>query len=298
VLVAITGSHGLIGSALIASLQRDGHDVLRLVRSASDVSGTIQWDPAKGLIDAAALEGVDAVVHLAGEGVAEKKWDVEQKRKILESRTQGTSLLARTLAALDRKPSVLVSASAIGFYGDRGDEVLTEQSPRGDGFLADVVVAWEGAAAAAEDAGIRVAKIRTGIVLSAKGGALAKILLPFKLGLGGRLGPGTQWWSWVSIDDVIGGIRYLIDNGDVSGPVNLTGPEPVTNASFTSTLGKVLHRPSFLPTPSFAPRLILGKELAHTLLFDSQRVLPDVLSTHGYPFHHRDLESALRAELV
>jgi uncharacterized protein (TIGR01777 family) len=270
--------------------------VLRLVRRSSDEPGAVRWDPDAGSIDAGALEGIDGFVHLAGEGIADKRWDAEQKRRILDSRTNGTDLIARTLAALERKPSVLVSASAIGIYGNRGDEVLTETSPPGQGFLADVVVAWEKATAPAADAGIRVATARTGIVLSAEGGALAKQLLPFKLGLGGRLGSGEQWWSWITIADEVGALRWLLER-DVTGPVNLTAPGAVTNAAFTKALGRALHRPTFLPTPSVAPRLLLGRELADELLYGSQRVAPAVLTERGYPFQHTDIDGALRAVL-
>lgn len=272
---------------------------MRIVRPGGSGRG-ITWDPAAGTIDAAALEGVDAVVHLAGEGIATKRWDDEQKRRIVESRRQGTTVLAEAIAGLDRKPAVLLSGSAIGWYGDRGDERLTEESGPGTGFLPDVCQAWEGAAQPAVDAGVRTAFLRTGLVLDAGGGALGKMLRLFKLGLGGRLGPGTQWWSWVSIDDWVGAASFLLD-GDgagVSGPVNLTGPAPVTNADFTKALGSVLRRPTFLPVPAFGPKLLLGGELAETLLFESQRVEPAVLEREGYPFRHRDITAALCAVLT
>ncbi len=294
--IALSGSSGLIGSALARSLRDDGHEVLRLVRRPSDEPGSVRWDPEAGTIDAGALEGIDGLVHLAGEGIADKRWNDPQKRRILESRTKGTGLIARTLAGLARKPAVLVSASAIGVYGDRGDEVLTETSPPGQGFLADVVVAWEAATAPAAEAGIRVATARTGIVLSADGGALAKQLLPFKLGLGGRLGSGKQWWSWISIADEVGAIRWLLEH-DVAGPVNLTAPGPVTNAEFAKALGRALHRPTLLPTPSLAPRLLLGRELADELLYVSQRVVPAVLTDRGFSFQHPDIGNALQAVL-
>lgn len=296
--IAVTGSTGLIGSRLVADLGGAGHDVVRLVRpgSRTAVGGIVRWDPAAGTIDAGALEGVDAVVHLAGEGIAAKRWTDEQKRRILESRREGTSLLAETLAGLARPPAVLLSGSAVGWYGDRGDEVLTESSGPGSGFLAEVCEAWETAAQPAVDAGIRTAFLRTGLVLDGKGGALAKMLPLFKLGLGGRMGSGRQWWSWVSIDDWVGAARFLLEH-HITGPVNLTGPEPVTNAAFTKALGSVLRRPTVMPVPAFGPKLLLGGELAHELLSASQRVVPEVLEGAGFPFQHRDVTSALRAVL-
>jgi uncharacterized protein len=292
--VAITGASGLIGTALRRSLEADGHAVSPLVRS--DDRPGIRWDPEQGTIDAAALEGVDAVVHLAGEGIAEKRWTDEQKRRIRESRTKGTDVLARALAGLDRKPSVLVSGSAMGIYGDRGDEVVTEADPVADGFLPEVVVAWEAAAAPAEEAGIRVPRIRTGLVLDRSGGALAKMLPLFRFGVGGRLGSGRQWWSWISIDDHVRAMRFLIDH-DVTGPVNLSAPAAVTNAEFTKALGRVLRRPTALPVPAFGPKLLLGGELAHELLFTSTRMVPARLLDAGFEFRHADLDTALRSVL-
>jgi hypothetical protein len=295
--VVISGASGLIGSALVASLTADGHRAIRLVRrDPATGADEIRWDPVAGTIDAVSLEGVDAVVHLAGEGIAEKRWDAAQKARIRDSRVDGTQLLATTLAGLERRPSAFVSSSAIGIYGSRGDEMLTEDSEPAPGFLADVCVAWEAAAAPAADAGIRVVHPRTGIVLSRDGGALAKMLLPFKFGLGGRLGSGRQYWSWISLHDEVAALRWLIDH-DLSGPVNLTGPEPVTNAVFTKLLGHVLHRPTLLPIPSFGPKILLGGELADELLFTSARVLPRALTDSGFTFAHPDADSALHAEL-
>jgi uncharacterized protein (TIGR01777 family) len=294
--VAITGSSGLIGGALGASLRGDGHRVVRVVRRPPAGPDELRWDPDRGTIDRARLEGVDAVVHLAGAGIGDHRWTDEYKRTILESRTRSTALLAATLAGLDRPPSVLVSGSAIGVYGDRGDEVLTEQSPPGTSFLADVVRRWEAEAAPAVEAGIRTPLIRTGIVLDPDGGALPKLLPLFKLGLGGRMGSGRQWWSWISLPDEVAAIRFLID-GDLEGPVNLTAPAPVTNAEFTRVLARVLHRPSLLPVPAFGPKLLRGPELAQELLFASQRVVPEVLGKASFPFAHPDLETALRALL-
>jgi uncharacterized protein len=291
--VAITGSSGLIGSALVTALESAGHRVRRVVRSGQSGPGRVRWSPADGEIDTAALAGVDAVVHLAGEGIAEKRWSADQKRRIRESRTQGTRLLAEALAQLDPTPSVLLSGSAIGYYGCRGDEELGEGAGPGEGFLADVVVEWEGAAAPAAAAGIRTAFLRTGIVLATEGGALAKQLPLFKVGLGGRLGDGTQWWPWISLDDEVAAIVHLL-TADVSGPVNLVAPGAVTNAEFTSTLGSVLGRPTLLPTPSFGPRLLLGRELADNLLYCSTRVVPEALAASGFTFAHPELEGALR----
>ena len=295
--IAITGSSGLIGSALTRSLEADGHTVVPVVRRPTRPGErAVTWDPTGGTIDAAALEGLDGVVHLAGEGIADKRWSDEQKRRILESRTSGTRVLTDALAGLDRPPGVLLSGSAVGFYGDRGDEVLTEASGPGDGFLAEVCQAWEGAAAPAVDAGIRTAFLRTGIVLSADGGALAKMLPLFKAFVGGRLGSGRQWWPWISIHDEVGAIRFLLE-ADVAGPVDLTAPSPVTNAELTKALGSVLGRPTALPVPSFGPKLLLGGERAEALLFVSQRVTPAVLTDAGYEFAHPDVTSALRAVL-
>jgi hypothetical protein len=290
--IAVTGSHGLIGAALIRSLEADGHHVRRVVRSNAG-PGDVAWDIDAGAIDAAALAGVEAVVHLAGEGIGAHRWTDEQKRRILESRSKGTALLAGALAAMTPPPSVLVSASAVGFYGDRGDEILTEDSGSGTGFLVEVCQAWEGATAVAANAGIRVAISRMGIVLDAKGGALAKLLPLFKLGLGGRMGSGRQWWSWIAIDDAVGALRWLLDH-DVHGAANLTSPEPVTNATFAKALGRALHRPSFLPTPKLGPALVVGREAAAEL-FGSQRAVPATLQSAGYQFHYPMLDPALAA---
>lgn len=296
--VAVTGSTGLLGSRLVRDLRAAGDEVVRVVRpgSAGGDIDVVRWDPAAGTIDAAALEGVDAVVHLAGEGIAEKRWTDEQKRRILDSRRQGTSVLAEALAGLDRPPSVLLSASGVDYYGDTGDDVVTEERGPGGGFLAEVCVAWEAAAQPAVDAGIRTAFLRTTMVLAAEGGALPRMLLPFKLGVGGRLGSGRQWWASISIDDWVAAARFLLVH-DVAGPVNMAGPEPVRNADFTKALGAVLRRPTLLPTPSFAPKLLLGSELAETLLHASHRVEPAALARAGFTFRHPDVTSALRGVL-
>lgn len=290
--VAITGASGFIGSALTASLEGDDHEVLPIGRSASG-PGAVRWDPAGGVLDGAALEGVDAVVHLAGEGIAEKRWTAEQKRRIRDSRVQGTTLIANTLAELGSKPRVLVSGSGIDAYGDRGDEVLTESSSRGESFLADVVRDWEASTAPAEAAGIRVAHLRTGIVLGKDGGALPRMVQLARFGLLGKIGSGRQWWSWITLDDQVRAIRQLID-AEVAGPVNLCTPNPATNAEFTKALGRVLNRPTFLPIPSFGPKLVLGSELAETLLLESKRAMPEKLLQSGFQFEADEIEAALR----
>jgi uncharacterized protein len=293
--VAISGSSGLIGTALVSALTNAGHRPVRLVRR--EPSGDeIRWDPDGGSIDSASLEGIGGVVHLAGAGIGDHRWTDEYKLEILRSRTKSTVLLAGALADLGKPPSVLVSGSAIGFYGDRGDELLDETSPVGTGFLPEVCVAWEAATVAAEEAGIRVAHIRTGIVLSGQGGALKKQLPLFKVGAGGKLGSGRQWQSWISIEDEVGAILHLLA-ADVRGAANLTAPNPVRNAELAKTLAGVLGRPSILPIPSFGPKLLLGSELADNLLFAGQRVSPTVLQTAGYEFRHPTLEVALRAVL-
>ena len=292
--VAITGSSGLIGSALAEHLEGAGHRVVRVVRGDGGAgSDRVRWDPSAGEIDAGGLEGLGAVVHLAGEPIGSGRWNTDRKRRILESRTRGTALLARTLAGLQQPPAVLLSGSAIGYYGDRRDEELVEDSGRGEGFLSDVAVAWEDAAKPALEAGIRTAFLRTGLVLAGKGGVLKPQLPLFKLGLGGRLGSGRQWQSWISLPDEIGAIDHLLTS-DVSGPVNLTGPRPVRQADFAAALGEVLHRPTVVPVPAFGPRLLLGREMADELLFASQRALPARLEESGYAFRHQTLEAALR----
>lgn len=289
--IAITGSSGLIGTALTTALESSGHRVLRVVRSDGG-SDTARWDPTAGTIDAKALEGVDAVVHLAGAGIGEKRWSDEQKRIIRESRTSGTSLIASTIAGLDNPPSVLLSGSAIGFYGDTGDRRIDETAPAGNDFLSSVVVDWEAAAAPAVDVGIRTTFLRTGIVLSPKGGALAKQLPAFKLGIGGRFGSGAQMQSWISLVDEVRAIEWLLTN-DIAGPVNLTSPNPVNNAEFTKILGKVLHRPTFI-IPMIGPRLLFGRELADALLLTSQAIIPAALESHGFVFEQPVLDAALR----
>jgi uncharacterized protein (TIGR01777 family) len=294
--VVVSGASGLIGTALRRSLAGDGHRVITLVRREPRGDDEIAWDPAAGRLDPAALEGTDAVVHLAGAPVAAERWTPARRREILDSRARSTDLLAGALAGLDRPPAVLVSASAIDYYRSGGDDVLTEQSPPDDSFLSEVCRAWEAAATPAAEAGIRTALVRTGIVLTPAGGALAKLLPLFRLGLGGRMGGGREWWSWISLTDEVRAIRFLVDH-DVDGPVNLTAPAPVRNAELTEVLGRVLHRPARLPVPSFGPKVVFGSELATQLLFHSKRIEPRVLVDHGFAFEHPDVESALRAEL-
>jgi uncharacterized protein (TIGR01777 family) len=293
--VIVTGSHGFIGSALVARLVDDGHAVTRLVRKPSPGPGEAAWDIERGIIDAAALEGHDAAVHLAGAGIADSRWTDEHKRAIRESRTRGTDLLARTLGGLSTPPAVLASGSAIGIYGDRGDETLTEASPPGTGFLADVVGEWEAATAPAAAAGLRVVLLRSGIVLAGTGGALGKQLLPFKLGLGGRLGSGSQYQSWISLEDEVGAILHALSDATLAGPVNLTGPEPVTNIAFTKALGAALRRPTFIPVPIAGLRLVYGRQLVEEMLLASQRVIPAALERAGFRFAHRTVEEALAA---
>ena len=295
--VLITGSSGLIGSALRPALQAAGHHPLRLVRGATTEPDAIGWDPKAGSVDAASLDGIDAVVNLAGAGIGDRRWSDEYKRTVLESRTRATTLLADTMAGLEGGPGVLLSGSAIGFYGDRGDDELDETSPPGTGFLAEVAEAWEATTAPASEAGLRVVNLRTGIVLAGHGGALPRMLPLFKVGLGGRFGSGRQWMSWIALDDEVGAILHLLGS-DVVGPVNLTAPAPVRNAELADTIGDVLHRPTVLPVPAFGPKLLLGGERADALLFESQRVLPTVLQADGYEFRFPTLEPALRAALA
>ena len=294
--VAVTGATGLIGSALVEELTAAGHAVRRMVRREGQRRpGDILWDPAAGRLDPRGLEGVDAVVHLAGEPIAQR-WTAAAKRRIRESRVRGTELLARTIAALAQPPRVLVSGSAMGIYGDRGDEELDETSAPGRGFLAEVATAWEAAADPAEGAGVRVVKLRTSLVLSPRGGALAKLLLPFRMGVGGRIGSGGQWVSWIGLDDVVGAIRYAIATDSLAGPVNVASPAPVTNAEFTETLARVLRRPALVPVPAFVMRFAFG-EMGEATLLASQRIRPRRLLESGYRFQYPTLEAALRHEL-
>lgn len=291
--ILISGSHGLVGSALARSLTEDGHEVVRLVRKESAPGSLeIEWHPNQGRIDAQRLEGFDAVVHLAGESIASGRWNNEKKRTIRESRTKGTTLLSEALAPLSQPPSVFISASAIGYYGDRGDELLTETSTPGNDFLASVCVEWEQSTRPAAEKGIRTVLSRFGIILDRDGGALAKMLPPFRMGIGGRFGDGRQWMSWIALDDVVGALKWLLRDKAVNGPVNFVAPRPVTNAEFTRTLGRVLGRPTFFPIPAFGARLAFG-EMADALLLSSQKVEPTVLENRGFAFYWPRLEPAL-----
>jgi uncharacterized protein (TIGR01777 family) len=289
--IAITGASGLIGSALSHHLSEYGHEAIPVVRSAPG-DGEIGWSITEQRIDDGAFDGIDAVVHLAGAGIGDKRWTDEYKREVLESRTIGTALVAQAVADASDGPTVLLSGSAIGYYGASLDATFDESSPAGSGFLADVCAAWEAAAAPAAATDTRIAYLRTGIVLSTAGGALKKQLPLFKFGLGGKMGSGHQWQSWIHIDDEVGAIVHLLES-DLAGPVNLTAPNPVTNAEFTDTLGDVLGRPTFLPIPKFGPKLVLGGDLADNLLFRGQKVVPTALTDDGFTFAHPTLDGAL-----
>lgn len=289
--IAVTGSSGLIGTALVEALRQDGHDVLRLVRRAPQGPDEVQWDPEQPL-SPAKLEGVQAAVNLSGAGVGDKRWTESYKRTLVDSRVNPTHTLATALAALDPKPAVLLQGSAIGYYGDHGDAPIDETTGPADDFLARLTVRWEAAAAPAEAAGIRVAYLRTGLVVSSNGGAWGRMFPIFKFGLGGKLGNGRQYWSFISLSDHVRAMKYLLTS-DLSGPVNLTGPDPVTNAEVTKTMGKVLHRPTLLPAPAFGLKLVLGEFSTETLR--SQRVLPNVLLKAGFDFEHPTIEAAIRA---
>jgi hypothetical protein len=295
--ILVTGSGGLLGRALCPALTADGHDVLRLVRRPPLMPDERQWNPTAAGLAPDALDGVEAVVHLAGAGVADKRWSPSRKAQIRDSRVRGTALLAEGLAAAGTPPESLICASAIGWYGDRGDELLDEGSEPGSGFLADVCRDWERAAEPARSAGVRVVHLRLGMVLAGHGGALAKMLTPFRMGLGGVLGSGRQWISWITVEDVVGVIRAALAEEGLEGPVNAVTPGAVTNAEFTKALGRVVKRPAVLPMPAFAARLAFG-EVADALLLSSARVTPRVLQERGHAFAHPELESALRQLLA
>ncbi len=287
--IAVTGSHGLIGSALIPALRAVGHDVVQLVRGTPRGPGQVEWDPGAGSVDLPGLVGVDAAVHLAGAGVGEQRWDDDYKRVLRDSRTLSTRTLVRALTSLDPLPRVLVSGSAIGYYGHRGDELLSERSTKGTGFMSDLVQDWEAEADPAREAGIRVVHPRTGLVMSPSGGAFAPLLLLARLGLGGPLGSGQQWWSWITLADQVAALQHLIDT-DLAGPVNLTAPAPAPNAEVIRALTSALHRPSLLRAPAFALRAVVG-EFAGDVL-GSQRVVPSRLLASGFTFRHPTLEIA------
>jgi uncharacterized protein (TIGR01777 family) len=287
--IAITGASGLVGAPLRSVLQTAGHACIGLVRTGARPS----WDPATGVVSPGALDGIDAVVHLAGENIAGGRWSVARKQRIRDSRVEPTRRLSETLARLATPPRVLIAASAIGYYGDRGDVMVDETTPAGSGFLPEVCRAWEAATDPAVEAGIRVVHLRTGIVLTAAGGALGKMLLPFKMGVGGVIGSGAQYMSWVAIDDLLGATLFSLTKEDVRGPVNVVAPAPVTNREFTRTLGRVLDRPTILPMPAFAARLAFG-EMADALLLQGARVHPVALLDAGYQFAYPTLDGALR----
>jgi hypothetical protein len=302
-LVAVTGASGMIGTALVRRLHAEGHEVLRITRSAPSAPDQVRWDPAEGELDPDALAKADAVVHLAAAGIGDHlRWTGKVKRDLLQSRVQGTRLVAETMADLARGgqvsggPRVLVCASGVGFYGDRGDEVLTESSRGGQGFLADLVRRWEAAADPAREAGLRVVHLRTGPVQDAAGAGLPKQALMFRLGAGGRFGSGRQWLSWTSMDDITGAYLHALTHDELEGPVNNVAPNPVTNAEFTAILARVLHRPAVLHAPAFALRLVLGESADEFLLF-SQRARPARLLETGYRFRFPELEAALRHTL-
>jgi uncharacterized protein (TIGR01777 family) len=294
--VAVTGASGLIGTALVPHLRSVGHDVVRLVRRPAAAPDEVTWDPKAGTVDLDALAGVDGVIHLAGAGVGDHRWTDDYKREILDSRVDGTHTIANAMLALDPKPRVLVSASAIGWYGDTGDRIVDETAPAGTGFLADVVRAWEAAAAPAATAGIRVVHPRTGLVVAKSGGAWARMFPLFKLGVGGKLGPGSQYWSWISLRDEVCALQFLLEQEQLSGPVNLTGPQPQTNAEITRVMGTVLGRPTILPAPAFALKAVLGEFSSEVL--GSARVVPAVLERSGFVFQDPTIESAIRTALA
>jgi len=293
--IAVSGASGLIGSALVPALTGWGYEVVRLVRGEPAGPDEVAWNPATGTIDADRLAGVDGVVNLSGATIGQR-WTARRKAEILASRVESTKLLATTLAALDPPPTAFVCAGGVGIYGDRGDEILTEESEPGSGFLADVAAGWEAAAEPARTAGIRVVNFRQGLVLSGEGGGLVRMVLPFKLGVGGRVGSGRQWWSWVAMDDVVSAYRFALE-GDLVGAVNLTSPNPVTNAQFTKALGNALHRPTVFPFPSFAATAMFG-EMAEEALLGGQRALPERLLDAGFTFAYPELNAALAHALT
>jgi len=297
-LVAITGASGLIGRCLQERLRAQGDDVVRFVRRAPILPDEVQWDPTGArAMPVETLESVDAVVHLAGEGVAAKRWTEKQKHRILDSRRTGTRVLAEAIAAATPRPSVLVSGSAVGYYGTTGDRVTDEGAASGDDFLSDVCRQWEAATGAAERAGVRVVRLRSGIVQSKNGGALKRQLLPFRLGLGGRIGDGHQWVSWISLDDEVGAIIHCLRAPELRGPVNATSPNPVTNIEYTKALGRALHRPTVVPIPVQGLALLMGAELVSSLL-TSQRVVPEALLRSGYRFEHPTIDEGLQTALA
>lgn len=290
--IAVTGASGFLGRVLCESLEADGHTLLRIGRGAES---DVQWNPARGILDAGKLEGVDAVINLAGSAIA-RRWTAERRRELRDSRVQSTRLISQAIASLERKPMALLSGSSVGIYGSRGDEVLDDTSSSGADYLAELGREWESCTRAAEAAGIRVAHLRTGIVLHPDGGALAKMLLPFQLGVGGPLGSGKQWMSWISREDWVRAVKFVLHTDALRGPVSIVGPEPVTSATFASTLARILGRPSLMRVPAFALKLLYG-EMAEATVLASQRVMPRKLEDAGFQFEHRSLATALRAGL-
>jgi uncharacterized protein (TIGR01777 family) len=296
--VLVSGARGLIGSSLVPHLQKAGHRVTRLTRAPAPASpDAVPWDPAAGWIEVGKLEGIEGVIHLSGEAIL-GRWTPEKKRRVRDSRVASTRLLAESLAALKTRPRVLVCASASGYYGDRGDELLNEDSAPGTGFLADLCREWEAAATPATDAGIRVVPVRIGLVLAPNGGLLGPMLLPFQLGLGGPLGDGRAWWSWIAIEDVVQAFRFAMERDDLRGAINAVAPAPVTNAEFTRVLGRILERPTMLRVPRFALRVLFGEEAAREAMLASGRLVPARLQANGFRFEFPELEAALRHELA
>lgn len=294
--ILISGSHGLVGTALIKALEADGHQIVRLVRHYPYNSSEIEWSPDRYSISLGLLEGFDAVVHLAGESIAEGRWTDEKKKRIRESRVKGTKLLSDALSNLSSPPHTFISASAIGYYGNRGEELLTEQSAPGNEFLSDVCVQWERASDTARDKGIRTVNARFGIILDKNGGALKQMLPPFRMGVGGRIGDGKQWMSWIALEDVIEALKFALTNKALSGPINYVAPQPVRNSEFTKALGHALSRPTIFPIPAFGVRLLFG-EMADALLLTSQRVEALALQAGGFQFRYPDLAAALKHAL-
>lgn len=287
----------MVGQALSDLLKQRGDRTIAVSRNEGEsYEDSIRWNPESGLVNPARMEGVDAVVHLAGENIASGRWTDDLKRRILNSRVQGTKSLVESLSKIEKRPSTFICASAIGFYGDRGETVMSEDSPAGEGFLADVCQAWEAEAMQAEALGMRVVCVRIGVVLSPKGGALARMLLPFKMGVGGNVGNGKQYWSWIGLNDLVRIFAYCLDNDQLSGPVNAVSPHPLTNAAFTKVVGSVLHRPTLFPLPAFMARLVLG-EMANELLLSSTRVNPSKLLKSGFAFEQPELNQCLEHEL-
>jgi len=295
--IVVSGASGLVGRELVPTLRRNGYEVLRLVRRAPSANDEVRWDPGGGTIDTDGLQGVNGAIHLAGDNIASGRWTEAKKARIRDSRVHGTELLAGVLAEVSPRPRVLVSASAVGYYGARGDEALDETATQGTGFLASVCGEWEAATSAARDAGIRVVNARIGVVLASGGGALAKMKPPFLLGVGGRIGDGSQYMSWIALEDLVSALVFALERDDIEGSVNCVSPTPVTNADFTATLGRVLKRPTVLPVPKFALRLGLGSDMANEMLIGGARVIPASLHAHGFRWEHTTLEPALRSLL-